>query len=107
MSFTSVIYIFLHNMVDQTRVFFPKGPTFRQPQLGLLEWARYNDLWHFSHKIWLLPPMFNLIVALIEAHPMFHNSLNSPQYPVSLQLAIFLNRAGHYGNAAACSDIAE
>jgi hypothetical protein len=37
---------------------------------------------------------------MIHAHDIFHNNSNNPQAPVEVQLAIFLFRTGHYGNAA-------
>ncbi|EGN98584.1 hypothetical protein SERLA73DRAFT_110154, partial [Serpula lacrymans var. lacrymans S7.3] len=97
----------LHTAVEETRIFFPKSPAFRQPQLGLLEWARHNDLGHFLRKLRLRPTTFDAIVTLIENHQIFHNSSNSPQYPTALQLGIFLVRVGHYGNAASCNEVAE
>ena len=39
-------------------------------------------------------------MELIENHHVFHNSSNVPQLPVPTQLAIFLVRVGHYGNAS-------
>ncbi|EGN95055.1 hypothetical protein SERLA73DRAFT_61088, partial [Serpula lacrymans var. lacrymans S7.3] len=97
----------LHKTVEETRVSFPKAPAFQQPQLGLLEWARHNNTRHFSRKLRVLPATFDAIMTLIENHPIFHNESNNPQYAVSLQLAIFLVRAGHYGNAVSCDDVAE
>ncbi|KAG2046529.1 hypothetical protein BDR06DRAFT_1035893, partial [Suillus hirtellus] len=44
---------------------------------------------------------------LIQAHPIFHNNSNNPQLPVAVQLAIFLNGVGHYGNAATTEDISD
>jgi hypothetical protein len=40
---------------------------------------------------------------MIENHAMFGSD---HQLPCEIQLAIFLNRAGHYGNAATIQDIA-
>ena len=51
--------------------------------------------------------MFTHIVQLIENNPVFHNNSNNPQLPVRTQLAIFLNAAGHYGNAATSQDMGE
>ncbi|EGO23840.1 hypothetical protein SERLADRAFT_409092 [Serpula lacrymans var. lacrymans S7.9] len=107
MQLTSALYIMLHTAVEETHICFPKSPAFRQPQLGLLEWAHHNDLGHFLRKLCLRPMTFDLIVTLIENHQIFHNSSNSPQYPTALQLGIFLVRVGHYGNAALCNEVAE
>jgi hypothetical protein len=61
----------------------------------------------FQHKLRVPPCIFESIVQLIKDHPIFHNNSNNPQLPVSIQLVIFLNAAGHYGNAATSQDMAE
>ncbi|EGO05127.1 hypothetical protein SERLA73DRAFT_43594 [Serpula lacrymans var. lacrymans S7.3] len=94
-------------MVEETRVFFPKAPAFQPPQLGLLEWARHNYTPHFLCKLHMLSATFDVIVTLINNHPIFHNKSNNSQFAVSLQLTIFLVWAGHYGNAASCNDVAK
>ena len=77
------------------------------PQLQLL------DVWHldnprlFRHKLRVLYDVFVKIVSLIQDHHIFHNNSNNLQLPVQIQLAIFLNAAGHYGNAATSQDMAE
>ncbi|EGN93997.1 hypothetical protein SERLA73DRAFT_63177, partial [Serpula lacrymans var. lacrymans S7.3] len=50
---------------------------------------------------------FDVIMTLIENHPIFHNESNNPQFAISLQLANFLVWAGHYVNAASCNDVAK
>ncbi|KIJ04531.1 hypothetical protein PAXINDRAFT_32601, partial [Paxillus involutus ATCC 200175] len=61
----------------------------------------------FQRKLRVSPEIFMHIVDKITAHPIFHNASNNPQLPVPIQLAIFLNAAGHYGNAATSQDITE
>ncbi|KAF8124296.1 hypothetical protein EV363DRAFT_1454614 [Boletus edulis] len=70
----------------------------RAPQLQLLEqWALDGDIDKFRRKLRVDPDVFKCIVDHIQADPGFSNNSNNPQFPVSIQLAIFLNRAGHYG----------
>ena len=80
----------------------------RAPQLQLLEeWALNNDLKRFRRKLRVDPEVFANLVQKIENHPIFINNSNNPQLPVPVQLAVFLNGVGHYGNGAATDDIAE
>ncbi|KIK17969.1 hypothetical protein PISMIDRAFT_110346, partial [Pisolithus microcarpus 441] len=53
------------------------------------------------------PNVFTSLIRKLENHPIFSNNSNNPQLPVSVQLAIFLNRVGHYGNGATMEDLAE
>ncbi|KAG2155201.1 uncharacterized protein EDB93DRAFT_1058463, partial [Suillus bovinus] len=61
----------------------------------------------FRCKLHVDPPTFVHLVNIIINHPIFQNNSNNPQLPVPVQLVIFLNSAGHYGNAATTEDIAE
>ena len=61
----------------------------------------------FWHKLKVLYKVFVKIVDLIRDHHIFHNNSNNPQLSVQIQLAIFLNTAGHYGNAATLQNLAE
>ncbi|KAG2063780.1 hypothetical protein BDR04DRAFT_1163303 [Suillus decipiens] len=51
--------------------------------------------------------IFDDILNYISDYPIFQNQSNNPQLPVSIQLAIFLNWAGHYGNAITLEDVAQ
>ena len=82
-------------------------PSFRISQLPLLDKWQFDHLELFVHKLRVPPCIFEDIVDLIKNHPIFHNHSNNSQLPVSIQLAIFLNAVGHYGNAAASQDMAE
>lgn len=55
----------------------------------------------------MAPSTFDEIVTRIQGHSVFHNNSNNPQTEVGIQLAIVLNRFGHYGNAATMEDIGE
>ncbi|KAF8547306.1 hypothetical protein OG21DRAFT_1386263, partial [Imleria badia] len=61
----------------------------------------------FCKKLCVDPAIFDCIVDKIHEHVIFHSRLNNLQLPVSIQLAIFLNRAGHYGNAISPENIAQ
>jgi hypothetical protein len=57
-------------------------------------------------KLCIDPEVFDCIVEKIQSNPIFSNRSNNLQLPVSIQLAIFLNWAGHYGNAISTEDVA-
>ena len=46
-------------------------------------------------------------MELIEDHGIFHNNSYVPQHLVPIQLAIFLVRVGHYGNASSPEYVAQ
>jgi hypothetical protein len=82
-------------------------PIPRCPQLTLLTWARTHNIPMFRRKVRIIPTTFDSILNLIQDHPIFHNNSNNSQTPIDIQLAIVLNRFGHYGNAASPADIGE
>lgn len=51
------------------------------------------------------PDTFDQLLQKIQDHDIFYNNSNVPQALVAVQLAIFLNRAGHYGNSTSPEDI--
>jgi len=61
----------------------------------------------FCKKLRVDPDVFDCILDQIGGHPIFVSRGNQPQLPVAVQLAIFLNRAGHYGNAISPEDVAQ
>jgi hypothetical protein len=76
-------------------------------QLCLLDhWKVHCPDW-FHCKLRVDPETFDSLVRLIIDNPIFYNNSNCPQFPVPLQLYIFLFRAGHYGNAASPEDTAQ
>ena len=52
----------------------------------------------FRKKVCVDSDIFDRILRQISDHEIFHSGSNNPQIPIAIQLAIFLNRAGHYGN---------
>jgi hypothetical protein len=68
-----------------------------------VEWATEHPN-HFRRKVRVLPAVFDELVRRIQDHPIFSTRGQLPAY---FQLAIFLNRAGHYGNAATTEDVGE
>jgi hypothetical protein len=61
----------------------------------------------FRKKLRVSPLVFDHLVELIDDHVIFHNNSNIPQHPPAIQLAIFLVRVGHYGNASAPEYVAQ
>jgi len=77
-------------------------PVKKSGQLDLyLTDFRYDHSDWFRKKLRVLPPVFDCLVELIKDHNVFHNNSHIPQQSVPVQLAIFLVRVGHYGNASA------
>ncbi|KIN95105.1 hypothetical protein M404DRAFT_53663, partial [Pisolithus tinctorius Marx 270] len=97
----------LQDEVEKTRVLNNQPRPSHSPQLHLLDEWKIDHPRLFQHKLRVPPAVFSAIVDKIETHPIFHNNSNNPQLPVPIQLAIFLNAAGHYGNAATSQDMAE
>ncbi|KAG2072948.1 hypothetical protein BDR04DRAFT_1011972 [Suillus decipiens] len=97
----------LHDEVEKSHVLFACPKLSHAPQLHLLEEQALDHPEKFCCKLHIDLPVFEHLVNTIIAHPVFHNSLNNPQLPVPIQLAIFLNSTGHYGNAVTTEDIAE
>ena len=97
----------LHDEVEKSRVLNSRPKLSRSPQLHLLpEWALHVPE-KFQRKLRISPSVFDALVKCIEDHPIFYNSSNNAQLPVPIQLAIFLNAVGHYGNAATQEDQVE
>ena len=82
-------------------------PLLHAPQLHLLEHFAVFRPHLFCKKLRVDPAIFDCIVNKIHEHDIFHSGSNNLQLPVSIQLAIFLNRAGHYGNAISPEDVAQ
>ncbi|KAG2051261.1 hypothetical protein BDR06DRAFT_890135, partial [Suillus hirtellus] len=61
----------------------------------------------FWQKLCVEPEIFNDILDLISDHPIFQNNSHNSQLPISIQLTIFLNHIGHYGNAIMVEDVAQ
>jgi hypothetical protein len=97
----------LEDEVRKARVLQACSRSTQIPQLQLLDEWGLNNPRLFRRKLRVTFPVFVKIVEHIQDHPIFHNNSNRPQLPVQIQLAIFLNAAGHYGNAATLQDMAE
>ncbi|KIK10783.1 hypothetical protein PISMIDRAFT_123935 [Pisolithus microcarpus 441] len=75
------------------------------PQIQLL--PEFADHWPdlFHKKLRISPDTFDFILDSISGHPIFQNNSPNRQLPVALQLAIFLNCMGHYGNVISPEDV--
>lgn len=60
----------------------------------------------FLQMMRISPACFQVLLSLIENHPIFSNNSNVPQKPVHQQLATTLYRMGRYGNGASVMDVA-
>src|ERR1700730_12006902 len=90
----------LREEISTTRVLRQTPRVRKASQLHLLTTWRDGNIDQFRQKVRVDPPIFDGILEKIRDHHIFHNNSNVPQLPVENQLAIFLYRAGHYGNAA-------
>ncbi|KAG2160027.1 uncharacterized protein EDB93DRAFT_1073969, partial [Suillus bovinus] len=61
----------------------------------------------FCRKLRVDPNVFIELVNKITHYPVFYNNSNNTQLPVPVQLAIFLNGAGHYRNTATAEDMGD
>ena len=64
------------------------------------------DHHQFISLLCVTPAIFNIILTLIEDHPIFVNNSNNIQAPVESQLAVTLYHMGRYGNAASIEEVA-
>lgn len=85
----------------------PNHPIPRAPQIQLLNDFAEDHVDLFRQKMRVNPAVFDAILDQISGHPVFQNNSNNHQLPIAIQLAVFLNRVGHYGNAASNQDIAQ
>ncbi|KIK15951.1 hypothetical protein PISMIDRAFT_36126, partial [Pisolithus microcarpus 441] len=76
-------------------------------QLPLLSHFAEHHPSLFRKKLRVNPEVFDNILDQISSHPVFQNQSNNKQLPVSIQLTIFLYRAGHYGNACSPEDVGQ
>lgn len=97
----------LRHELQTTRILQPRAPIKKAAQIQLLDAWRNDNLLQYRKKIRVDPSTFDELLKLIQNHPIFYNNSNIPQVPVPLQLAVFLNRAGHYGNGASPDDIGQ
>jgi len=93
--------------IETTRVLHPAPPVPKSSQLHLLDHWRVHSPERFRRKLRVEPQTFDSLVSQIENHPIFHNNSNNPQFPVHIQLYVFLFRAGHYGNSSSPEDTSQ
>jgi hypothetical protein len=92
--------------MKDNRVLEPQPPNPKASQLHLLDHWADHSLRNFHAKLRVHPVTFQRLLNLINDHQIFHNNSNSSQLPVHVQLAIYLARAGHYGNGSSLLEIA-
>ena len=98
----------LCDRVKTTRVLeYPDEPLPRASQLHLLHHAAEHHPVQFRQKLHINPLIFDDILDQISDHTIFQNWSNNKQLPVAIQLAVFLFRAGHYGNACTPEDVTQ
>jgi hypothetical protein len=85
----------------------PDAPLMRAPQIQLLGNFGHSCQHLFHKKLCVNPDIFDDILNQISGHLIFTNQSNNPQLPIAIQLAIFLNCAGHYGNAISPEDVGQ
>src|SRR6266581_9023374 len=90
----------LRQVILASRVLREHPPVKKASQIHLLEHWRNSNPNQYKRRVRVDPDTFDGIVNKIRDHCVFHNNSNVPQTPVEVQLAIFLFRAGYYGNAA-------
>jgi hypothetical protein len=88
-----------------TRVLNPKRRIAKSSQIHLLNEWRIDNLSQYRKKVRVDPDTFDQLLQKIQDHHIFYNNSNVPQAPIAVQLAIFLNRAGHYGNGGSPENI--
>lgn len=78
----------------------PKNFTWYDEALPNLDDQRFRMMLRCSRQ------QFNVILALIENHPVFHGFNSNKQFSVQFQLALALYRLGSYGEGATLGKIA-
>jgi hypothetical protein len=91
--------------ISTARVLCHKRKVLKTSQIRLLTTWCDGNVNQFRWKVRVDPPTFDGILEKIHDHHIFSNNSNLLQLPVDTQLAIFLFRAGHYGNAASLEAI--
>ncbi|KIM59852.1 hypothetical protein SCLCIDRAFT_68865, partial [Scleroderma citrinum Foug A] len=94
--------------IHQTRYLQSRSPVAKSGILHLAwEYAQSpSDHHRFISMLCVSPTVFQVILSLIEDHPIFYNESNNSQAPVEVQLGVTLYRMGRYGNGASVEDIA-
>ena len=100
------IQLFQHLL--QTSHVLKPGPPVLSSQLPLyFEDFCFTSPTRSHCKVHVSPEVFNAVVLCIAKDKVFHSSSHVPQFPVYIQLAIFLIHIRHYGNVASPEDITQ
>ena len=97
----------LQDQIINTRYLKPRIAIPHNSQLDLLWWYKANSPLRFQRKVRVSLDAFDRLLSLIEDDGVFITNSIRTTIPVQTQLAIFLNRIGHYGNASCIDDLAE
>ncbi|KAF8834045.1 hypothetical protein BDN67DRAFT_915726 [Paxillus ammoniavirescens] len=94
--------------ICQTRYLQGRSPVLESGSLHLAwEYAQSrSDHHHFINMLHVSPEVFQVILSLIEDHPVFFNNSGNAQEAIEVQLGVTLYRMGRYGNSASLEDIA-
>ncbi|KAF7321839.1 DDE Tnp4 domain-containing protein [Mycena kentingensis (nom. inval.)] len=96
-------------LIRNTRYLAPREPVAKAGSLHLAwiyKTGTPSDQKRFENMLRMSPYCFDVLLQLIQDHPIFTNNSNNPQAPVEEQLAVTLYRMGRYGNGASVQDIA-
>ncbi|KAF8841323.1 hypothetical protein BDN67DRAFT_858634, partial [Paxillus ammoniavirescens] len=94
--------------IHQTRYLQGRPPVLKSSSLHLAwEYAQSpSDHHRFINMLCVSPEVFQVILSLIENHPVFFNNSGNAQEVIEVQLGVTLYRMGQYGNSASLEDIA-
>ncbi|KIK71813.1 hypothetical protein PAXRUDRAFT_92273, partial [Paxillus rubicundulus Ve08.2h10] len=94
--------------VCQTRYLQGQPPVLKSGSLHLAwEYAQSTSDHHsFINMLCVSPEVFQVILSLIEDHPVFFNNSGNAQEAIEVQLGVTLYRMDQYGNGASLEDIA-
>lgn len=94
--------------LEATRVLYPNDPVPKVSQLGLVLFDyRESHPARFRRNLRVSPDTFDRLCDSLRGDEGFQNNSRHRQAPVEIQLAIFLYRAGHFGNAASVESVAQ
>ena len=94
--------------IHQTQYLQGCSPVLKAGTLHLAwEYAQSPTDHHcFINMLHVSLEVFQVILSLINDHPVFFNNSSHPQESVKVQLGVILYRMGQYGNGASLEDIA-
>jgi len=80
----------LAHHIQATCILDPEPPNPKISQMHLLDHWHNHNMQNFHIKLHVHPTTFDHLLDLIKDHHIFQNNSYMPQYPVSIQFAIFL-----------------